>query len=166
MTLGISDADTMIVTSLSSLGVGSEATDLSVVDGHAYIAGDSFRVVSVVDPVLPVIVGRLALSGERVTVNLPFAYITAGSRMHVVNVSESSAPVLVTTLDLPGSAFDIESTDTLVFVAAGSAGLHVIDVGNPSSPAIISSVVLSGDARGLEAVGSFVLVAGVLLQWR
>jgi hypothetical protein len=45
-------------------------------------------------------------------------------------------------IDLPGSARDLNVTDSFAFVADGEAGLTIIDISNPKQPAVIGRAVL------------------------
>jgi hypothetical protein len=59
------------------------------------------------------------------------AYIADGSSgLQVVDYSDPTSPVILWTVDTPGTAQNVvlEQTDTYLFVADGVAGVHVIDI--------------------------------------
>jgi hypothetical protein len=68
-----------------------------------------------------------------------------------VNVASLSAPTLVGSLDMPGSATSIAVGGRYAYVAAWTS-IQVVDVGTPSRPAIAGSVATS--AASLTLSGS------------
>ncbi len=63
------------------------------------------------------------------------AYIGAGQAMKILNVKDSTNPVLLGEISLPCCLiFDIFVKGTLAYVADGLDGLRIINVANPSSP--------------------------------
>ncbi|HYK01225.1 MAG TPA: Ig-like domain-containing protein [Thermoanaerobaculia bacterium] len=77
-----------------------------------------------------------------------YAFIAADTAgLHVVDVSDPAAPVLVTTLQTPGNANKLDLRWPYLFLAAGSAGLQVVNVADPAAPEVIASLATSGAAH-------------------
>lgn len=62
------------------------------------------------------------------------AYIGAGWTMKILNVKDSTNPVLLGEIKLPGFVMDIYVQDTIVYVANVEGGLRIIDASNPHLP--------------------------------
>src|SRR6185295_7121261 len=94
---------------------------------------------------------------NNVDVQGDYAFVADGDAgLAVADVSNRSAPHLVTVLDTPGNANDVRVAGGFAYVADGSGGLRVIDVTNPRAPFARGAVAPSGiDARDV------VLRAGV-----
>jgi hypothetical protein len=84
---------------------------------------------------------------NNVDVSGNFAYVASGSTgLHVVNVANRAAPVVVASLDTPGNANDVRIVGTLAYVADGVSGLRIISVANPLAPVNVGSFDTAGDA--------------------
>jgi hypothetical protein len=78
------------------------------------------------------------------------AYIGAGQSMKILNVKDSTNPVLVGEVILPFVLiFDIFIKDTLAYVANCEDGLRVINVSDPSSPFEIGFLDIFDHAYGV-----------------
>jgi hypothetical protein len=62
------------------------------------------------------------------------AYIGAGYSMNILNVKDSTNPVLLGEIKLPGRVRDIYVQDTIVYVADEGSGVRIINVSNPDLP--------------------------------
>jgi hypothetical protein len=104
----------------------------------------------------------LALSGfpNGVAVAGDTVYVAAGGAgLHVIDVSNLSAPVRLATLPLPGNANEVRVAGGYAYVAAGSAGLQIVDVQDPAHPRLVGGVDTPGDATDLAVRGDRVYVA-------
>jgi len=107
------------------------AQDVEIVDGLAYVAG-GFRI----DPSSPTTVIRADL--------------------WVIDVSDPAAPVVLSSIDTPGWANDVEVVDGLAYVAGDA--LRIIDVSNPAAPVEVGSIDVPGSARAVDVVGGLAYV--------
>ncbi|MFY9823636.1 MAG: carboxypeptidase regulatory-like domain-containing protein [Thermoanaerobaculia bacterium] len=135
-------------------------------DGTATITVQigSFSATSVVqvESFSPTALSFLPLPGypNGVAVSGDYAYVASGwAGLHVVDVSDLSAPVLVGTVDTPGNANDVRVQGTFAYVADGASGLQVIDVSDPTRPRIVGTLDTPGDATDLVVQGDRVYVA-------
>ncbi len=79
--------------------------------------------------------------------------------LQVVDVSDRSAPRLVTSYPTPGSALDVAAHNTLAFVAEGASGVQVLDVSDPGHVALITQIATAGNATAVEVVDNLLWVA-------
>ena len=75
-----------------------------------------------------------------------------------INVA-SFDPQLVTWLDIPGYANNVDVAGDYAYVAAGSQGLKVVQVSNHAQPVIIGSLDTEGTAIDVRVVGNIVYLA-------
>jgi hypothetical protein len=96
----------------------------------------------------------LAVLGER-------AYVGAsGGQLHVVDVSNPAAPILVTTLQID-EIREVATTAGRLF-AATESGLMIFDLANPDSPSMVGVRPFTGGAKSvaLSGVLAFVVWGG------
>ena len=92
----------------------------------------------------------LAVLGER-------AYVgTSGGQLHVVDVSDLSAPILVTTVQA-GETYDLAAAPGLLF-AATESGLNIYDLANPDSPTMIGSRAFADGTKSVALSGALAFV--------
>ncbi|MGB0386792.1 MAG: choice-of-anchor D domain-containing protein [Ardenticatenaceae bacterium] len=123
--------------------------------------GITAQAVANVESFAPTRVTYLNIPGyaRNVDVSGNFAYVAADtSGLHVVDVSNRSAPVIVGTVNTPNNAYDVKVVGDLAYVADGASGLQIIDVAIPTAPAIIGSLDTS-DARRVVVSGNRAYVA-------
>lgn len=77
----------------------------------------------------------------------------------IYDVSDPTAPDLLTTLDTPGSCTDVAVLGDHVFVADGASGLQVVDISNPSNPEIVHTLT-AGTISYLGLEGSRLAAVG------
>ena len=94
------------------------------------------------------IVASLTLQGEANEVSIvgstleptgQTAYIATGSHgLAIVDASEFSNPIIVSQLDLPGTATDVavDASLNIAVVAAGAEGLHLVDITDSGAPSL------------------------------
>jgi hypothetical protein len=122
---------------------------------------------NVTNPAAPAFVsqtGGLAGSGGvsyHVLVALGTQYLLAvtpdtGVRdVTVFNISNPTAPVKLTTFDVPNFAPDAAIVDgNTLYLANFGGGIAIIDMTNPAAPVLKSTIATPGLARGLAMVGT------------
>lgn len=140
-------------------GVGERAVGLAVAGDRVYLAElDHLSLLSVADPLHPVLLGSLELNGaESVDVENDLAVVGAAPGLVVVDVSDAANPrVLGATPLRPGgtlAAAGVVVRDRMAYAAdgdvPGGGGLRIVDLREPSNPVVIAS---SGDSFGLTGV--------------
>lgn len=58
----------------------------------------------------------------------------------VMDVSNPSAPSIVSRLDLPGRAVRVKVSGEFAYVAAYTGGAHIVNIANPAAPILVSTV--------------------------
>lgn len=128
---------------------GGYVSDIVVVGTTAYVAagGAGFRIVDVANPAAPIEVGKVdAVNVSVVTVAQNMAYVGAGERLLLVDITNRSMPTQVGTFNIredgerTGFIADVAVADGRAYLTWGncmrvcSGGLMVVDVVQPSSP--------------------------------
>ena len=78
--------------------------------------------------------------------------------LHIIDVSDPSAPAILSTVDTPGTAWKVAVSNGVAYIADGESGLQVADVSDPMSPALIGSVATPAQALEVGVEGSLVYV--------
>ncbi len=83
----------------------------------------------------------------------------AAHRMHVIDVSDPSAPQIVASLDMPGRAEGVAVSRGHAYVAVGSAGLLVLDMAIPAAPQVVATLDTPHYADAIAIAGDYAYVA-------
>ncbi len=132
------------------------------------VTGQGLYVLDIHDPLNPVVVGTLAISGTDIYVQGSYAYITRNTAgLRIVDISNSAIPVSMGTYD-PGSdkATKVIVRGTVAYVAFDSSGftstaLYAIDVADVANPSLINksaSIVTNGN--DLKVAGKYAYISG------
>ncbi len=151
----ISDRTQPVV--VGQLGSPNYVGDVCVRGDTAYLAafGAGLRIVDVSNPELPALLGVFDPTGifaNAVVVTGGKAFVTdQGEGVYVVDVSNSSHPVQVDMFETPGSAFGVFTSQGLLHVADGIAGIRVHQaagstsaVNPPVNPGLAGNLVVAG----------------------
>jgi hypothetical protein len=87
------------------------------------------------------VLGRLSAQGVVEGLAIQDAYVYSAEYeygMHVIDVSDSAAPIRIASIDTGGFTHDIVIQDDYLYVMDDASGLRVIDVSNPTIPAIVN----------------------------
>jgi hypothetical protein len=79
--------------------------------------------------------------------------------MHVVDVSDRTAPELLGTADTPGDAFSLAVAGDFSYVVCEDWGLQVVDVSDPTAPWVVGYVYTPDWAIGIALAGDHAFVA-------
>ncbi|MBK8230694.1 MAG: hypothetical protein IPK72_08965 [Candidatus Eisenbacteria bacterium] len=97
---------------------------------------------------------------EALALNGAYEYACVGPLgFHVLDVSDPTAPTLITTIDTPGFANAAEVAGGRLYLLDGSGGLRIYDLSNPANPGLLKTVALPGTTRDLGLYGGFVYVS-------
>lgn len=129
-------------------------------------SGAGLQIVDVSDPVLPQVIGSLAIQGRGIAMAGSFAYLRvpmSGSPGHihlaVVDLRNPSSPRLLSQVYVAGGD-RVEVAGSYAYVTTGSA-LAIYDVANPSSPQLRGSVSIPNGARELVVGGNTAYVGNL-----
>ncbi len=138
------------------------AQAIALADTLVYVASrtDGLGVMDVADLTKPRRLATLASTGPLLDlVHDAGRVIAVGpTGLHVVDVSQATAPVLRGSLALPGLARRVALTGNLAVVAAQWGGIHFVDVTNPQAP-IRRATYANETAAGIDVAGSLAYVA-------
>jgi hypothetical protein len=125
------------------------------------------KVVDVSNPSAPRTVSSLSGTMRGVAMAGQYAYVlnlVPGNPSHtdliVVNLTVPAIPAVVGRVTLAGGNSGIKVVGSLVYVAAGSAGLQVINVSNPSAPSIVNTIPTTEAALDLTIDNGYLYAAG------
>jgi hypothetical protein len=132
---------------LAPVGIGTMTLDeqprcIAIEGAYAYVCDeDHLRVIDISNFLAPVFLGEHWVSwGNDVVVLGGVAYVADGTvGVRVYDVSDPTAPTLLTTKSTYGRAVGIEARDDLVFVA-DDTGVVVLAVDDPASPVTIDRI--------------------------
>ncbi len=114
------------------------ATDVRLEGDTAYVADSTaLRVVSLVDPAVPVEVGRLDMAVWHFDVANGLVFAAGGDAgLAIWDLTDPAAPRAVGALDTPGSVKDVALAGTVAVVADGGGSILFVDVADPTAPAL------------------------------
>lgn len=114
--------------------------NLTVQDGFAYLATagteGSLTIVDVREPSAPRVAGAFVTDRPLWSVALsgPRAFVTDGSALLVIDVTDPASPHRVGRLPLPGMETEIDVAGQYLYVAHAEGMLHVVDIADPTHP--------------------------------
>ncbi len=123
--------------------------------GHnAYVVADSgLVIVSLDDPLAPVILATVALQDARASaLQFRYLFVTDEAGLRVIDVTDPAAPVLDDALVPIGDAHRIYVARTYAYVAAGQQGLAIIDVWKPREPKLVEFFSSDGELNDTRDV--------------
>ncbi len=83
----------------------------------------------------------------------------SGKQVQVPVTVESFQPVVLSAIDIPGYANNVDVAGDYAFVAAGAAGLQVVNVSDRTAPAIVASLDTDGTAIDIRVFGNYAYLA-------
>ncbi len=112
--------------------ISTASIDSTIVDNYLYMADRYFRIMDISNPPIP---GQTSIytatSIYGATVVNGYAYIAAGSKLQILNVSNPAMPTPVGSTDTP--AINVAVSGNYAYIAQAK-GLQVVDVSNPAAP--------------------------------
>lgn len=163
------------------LGPGNSATDLDVKNKIAYVSAEAsasskpdFFIIDATDGSNPFIKSNLDIGTKALNaLDAAGNYVYAGNRstenqLVVIDISNISAPNIVTSLSLPGvsgagavgqSIFYYSDKIYIGTKKASGPEFHIIDVSNPLNPVSLGSKEVNADVNGIYVEGGVAYVA-------
>ena len=138
--------------------------DVAVLGNRAYLSSRTgFDIVDIQDPVTPRFISRFTLTTTNgfsylssISVQANFAYlIDYYSGLHVVDISNPTAPYRVGGVITPVSARKIAVRGNFAYIANGYNGLWIIDIVNPANPKLSGSCKTTGDSQDVIVSGDY-----------
>lgn len=153
---------------MADLFNGYDNSAVGVDGGLALVCANSLgvRILDVSTPTAPAVVGELSGTLRAVDVNGQYAYFTqivpgnpATLNFGVLSLVNKAIPTVVGTLNLGSVGVGpLKASGSLVYLAAGNAGLKIIDASNPASPRVIATALPSGGATAVAVAGNYAYV--------
>ncbi|MDP6133311.1 MAG: T9SS type A sorting domain-containing protein [Candidatus Marinimicrobia bacterium] len=123
-----------------------------------YGIGNVFTITSFEDPANPFTAGSVTLDDMvedivwKVSSGVTYVFVS-GSSLWVLDVTNPTAPTLLSTTELSGYGEGLDVSGDYAYVAVGSAGMQIIDVSDPASPTSVATLAGgsgSGYAEGIN----------------
>jgi len=164
----VNPAHPLFSTAPSRTRIGRIRTDPSATLGTGYFGGQSndpinpaYPLFSTTDAQNVEFVGHIGGAALAVAVQGDYAYIGAGPRLTILDISNPASPTVVgKTLPLPDIVHDVAVVGSYAYVADGSAGLRVVDISTPVNPAEVGFYDTPGGANGVAVAGGYAYVVG------
>jgi YVTN family beta-propeller protein len=161
----VSNPSAPVLVATTSVGSGPEAVYVS--GRYAYVANlgaSSISIVDVSNPYSPRQISSVSSVGGRgVIVVGKYAYSASlGSQtINVIDVSNPSSPVLVGTVNIGVSPYDIAFSDGYIFTTNYvGASMSIVNVKNPTSPTLVTSTAISSNSQSIAVSGRYAYFAG------
>ncbi len=138
-----------------TFGDGNEVT----VPGNVVVASDRMSATFAIDGGAMTEVAGIGGRPFDVQVVGNLAYLANRTGLEILDVSDSSAPILVAGCGSPGQAYGVDVVGTFAYLADGPSGLSVIDISNPADPRLVGRVDTPDFSRNVTVVGGYAYVA-------
>jgi hypothetical protein len=79
--------------------------------------------------------------------------------LRVMDITTTPYPTLLSTVDLPGGAFQVVLDGSLAYVADDAGGLQIVDVADPAAAEIIGSILPFGNQVDVDIQGNHAYLA-------
>ena len=140
------------------------ARNIALAGDLAYVAdyGSCLQILNISNPAHLESIGSYDVAGsaQGITVNGDYAYISGGSGLQITDISNLTAPEIISFIYLPGSSVgDMKIIDGIAFAACMEGGLVIMDVSNPTHPVIIDNSLDPGYVKDVEIVGNYAYLA-------
>lgn len=158
VTLGLGQASSTHAACFDTIGTfdRGEIFSADVDSGLAYLgSGTMFMVLDLSTPSVPAVLGELKLDfiPRGIEVVGDFAYMI-GPEIHVVDISDPTAPALINTVNFNGTTRTLASFPGFLLVTDFDS-LKVYDLSTPEAPALVDSLFVNSPASGhIEIVGN------------
>jgi hypothetical protein len=127
-------------------------------------AGSHWRSGVALDPPLPdtppPVVGHNGGAAASITVREPYAYLSIGSELAILDVSDPAAPVRIGHLTLPSDVVGTPAINGNYAYLTNRNHLLVVDIAQSRAPTIVASLPIENDAGQLVVVGHYLYLIG------
>jgi len=141
-----------------------DVTGFEVYENLLYVMGRDgmLHIADILSSGLPSWLGSTKAGGTLYDVSVmgSHAYVAlARSGVSIIDVSDPTVPILVSTFAIPGVALGIDTFEDRAYVALRDSGLAILDLSNPSSPSVISTIPISRYNSAVTVAFPFAYVA-------
>ncbi len=130
---------------------------VQVVNNIAFVSGSHLEIIDISNPFSPTQLGRYNFCQQAYVVD-NLAYVIKSPGLHIVNVTDPTDPIFLSSLTLDGPVRDIHVANDIAYVATN--GLLLVDVKDPLSPVLAGSYDTPGNGYGVYAVDKTVYFTG------
>ncbi len=136
------------------------ASSAHVVGNLAYLANPDLQIIDISNPFSPTQVGSYYTAREVYVVN-NLAYVATSSLLHILNVTDPSAPtVLSNSLSSWGSPYNMHVENNRLYTVTTSNFL-IFDISNPFAPTLASRYDTPGNSRGMHVVENMAYISSM-----
>ena len=107
-------------------------------------------------------VGSIRVPAELVKVHGERAYLAAGTTLTIVDISNPSAPKLLSSYAFPDRIWNFRVIGPLIYVAADQFGLGILDASNGQQLVLRGSLKTAGQAKSVALSGTTALVTNTV----
>lgn len=150
-----------------TLNLIGSPTNIAVSGDYAYISNTDNRqelqIIDIANPDLPFLTGYYNAAGSAnangVYVNETTVYLvrdnSAEREFLIIDVSKPAEPILIGSLDLEATAYEVSITNNYAYIASGhnSQELQVINIIDPRNPILVGWLDLPGNSDALTITG-------------
>jgi len=115
----------------------TKLTSVAIRNDHAFAVNDTsgnITIIDITDKGNPVVISEYEMNNpRRIVINGDHAYISSYQGLHVLDISREATPVEVASYRGPGTWFDMEIHDDLVFLFGNINGFVVLQIHENSS---------------------------------
>lgn len=133
---------------LKFMPVDNEINSLQVRDQYLFVSNRGLSTFDITDPLNPELLSYLALNqpSYKMYILEDVLFMAAGANgLAIIDISDPGQPGLISTLDTPGSALDmdIHHDEKIIYLADLSGGLRMIDISVLSAPVEVGSITIN-----------------------
>ncbi len=159
LVVDVSDPDVPILVGIEALP--QDAAALAIEGDLACVSlyGGSLWFFDITDPTDPVLLSSLGDPAYASTLVIDGDYLYgAASGLTITDISDLSAPAIVSTLDFGRYTYGLDVADGYAFLTSGLGDVSVVDVADPSAPVVIGVEHVTGISRGVSVANGYVCV--------
>jgi hypothetical protein len=146
---------------IKTLPVAGNAQRLTIAGDHAFVPAGDLLVLKITDRIDPYLAGSQALGqATRTAIAGDYAFVANGlAGLGVMDVTDPTNPVVVGTLDTPGSANALAVAGDCAYIADGDSGFYVADITDPLGATYLGDCAIAGTAWDVALAGNHAYVA-------
>ncbi|MBI1800177.1 MAG: hypothetical protein HYR71_00930 [Chloroflexi bacterium] len=147
---------------VGSFDTSGHTIDVSVLGKYAYVNDDENGLVifNIANPARPFPIGQNAsLGGGAIYLPGNGLLYAATDALQIVDISDLTQPVVLSTYRSPNNLTDIAVAGTLAYVVDYYNGLYIFDVSTPANPLPLGSVRGTGGTNRVVVVGNYAYLA-------
>ena len=163
----VSDSQNPVVVATYDHNNASDLEVVKIFGNHLYLGYDD-GVVNIFDASdrgdSITLLGTINVGGAVHELNVTgnFAYVSSGSGLIVLDVSDPTNPVQVGNVNVTGTEWGSEIVGNYIYLTTTSNGLFIFDISSPRNPTEVGNINLGGSNYDVTVAGDYAYVLGTL----